>query len=170
MSLQGDKGPRFTGTFGIMGFFKPPRLPFDERPKLVTQDDLEQFKQQAGASLLALNRLQDLDLSACPKITDSSITQVDEQHLELGHTTARNQRPAVTAVVLSSGGALPGPPAPLSVHADGDHRRQLGVSRPPLSQPHQPGAQLLSRHQRLRRGTSCAVSLQTAASLPFLLR
>lgn len=61
-----------------MGFFKPPRLPFDERPKLVTQDDLEQFKEQAGASLLALSRLQELDLSACPKITDSSVTQVRE--------------------------------------------------------------------------------------------
>lgn len=59
-----------------MGFFKPPRLPFDERPKLVTQDDLEQFKEQAGASLLALSRLQELDLSACSKITDSSVTQV----------------------------------------------------------------------------------------------
>ncbi|TMS05557.1 F-box/LRR-repeat protein 2 [Larimichthys crocea] len=53
----GDKGPRFTRTFGNMGFFKPPRLPFDERPKLVTQRDLEQFKQQDGASLLALSRL-----------------------------------------------------------------------------------------------------------------
>ncbi|XP_075875353.1 uncharacterized protein fbxl9 isoform X1 [Nelusetta ayraudi] len=85
--MQADKGPRFTGTFGIMGFFKPPRLPFDERPKLVTQDDLEQFKEQAGASLLALSRLQELDLSACPKITDSSVTQVvrypDLQRLSL---------------------------------------------------------------------------------------
>uniref|UniRef100_A0A672Y6V9 F-box domain-containing protein n=2 Tax=Sphaeramia orbicularis TaxID=375764 RepID=A0A672Y6V9_9TELE len=72
----GDNGPTFTRTFGNMGFFKPPRLPFDERPKLVTQDDLEQFKQQEGASLLALNRLQELDLSACAKLTDSSITQV----------------------------------------------------------------------------------------------
>lgn len=72
----GDKGPKFTRTFGNMGFFKPPRLPFEERPKLVTQNDLEQFKQQAGASLLALSRLQELDLSACPKLTDSSITQV----------------------------------------------------------------------------------------------
>nr|XP_040018287.1 F-box/LRR-repeat protein 14 isoform X2 [Gasterosteus aculeatus aculeatus] len=72
----GDKGPRFTRTFGNMGFFKPPRLPFEERPKLVTQTDLQQFKQQAGASLLALCRLQELDLSACPKLTDSSITQV----------------------------------------------------------------------------------------------
>lgn len=72
----GDKGPKFTRTFGNMGFFKPPRLPFEERPKLVTPNDLEQFKQQAGASLLALSRLQELDLSACPKLTDSSITQV----------------------------------------------------------------------------------------------
>lgn len=63
-----------------MGFFKPPRLPFDERPKLVMQTDLEQFKQQSGASLLALQRLQELDLSACTKLTDSSITQVMPQH------------------------------------------------------------------------------------------
>lgn len=84
---RGDKGPRFTRTFGNMGFFKPPRLPFEERPKLVTQDDLEQFKQQAGASLLALNRLQELDLTACCKLTDSSIAQVvrypDLQRLSL---------------------------------------------------------------------------------------
>lgn len=72
----GDKGPKFTRTFGNMGFFKPPRLPFEERPKLVTQNDLQQFRQQAGASLLALNRLQELDLSSCSKLTDSSITQV----------------------------------------------------------------------------------------------
>ncbi|XP_019933776.2 uncharacterized protein fbxl9 isoform X1 [Paralichthys olivaceus] len=82
-----DKGPRFTRTFGNMGFFKPPRLPFEERPKLVTQNDLEQFKQQAGASLLALSRLQELDLSGCSKLTDSSITQVvhhpDLQRLSL---------------------------------------------------------------------------------------
>lgn len=83
----GDKGPKFTRTFGNMGFFKPPRMPFEERPKLVTQNDLEQFKQQAGASLLALSRLQELDLTACAKLTDSSITQVvhypDLHHLSL---------------------------------------------------------------------------------------
>ncbi|KAM7002287.1 LOW QUALITY PROTEIN: uncharacterized protein fbxl9 [Tautogolabrus adspersus] len=72
----GDKEPRFTRTFGNMGFFKPPRLLLLERPKLVTNNDLEQFKQQPGSSLLALSRLQELDLSACPKLTDSSITQV----------------------------------------------------------------------------------------------
>lgn len=73
---QGDKGPRFTGTFGIMGFFKPPRLPFEERPRVVTPQDLERLGHHVGASLSALSRLQELDLSACPKLTDSSITQV----------------------------------------------------------------------------------------------
>ncbi|KAM9376350.1 uncharacterized protein fbxl9 isoform 2-T2 [Pholidichthys leucotaenia] len=73
---MGDKDLKFTRTFGNMGFFKPPRLAFEERPKLVTQNDLEQFRRQAGASLLALSRLQELDLSACSKLTDSSITQV----------------------------------------------------------------------------------------------
>lgn len=72
----GEKEPKFTRTFGNMGFFKPPRLPFEERPKLVTNNDLEQFKQQTATSLLALSRLQELDLSSCPKLTDSSITQV----------------------------------------------------------------------------------------------
>ncbi|XP_068168086.1 F-box/LRR-repeat protein 2 isoform X2 [Antennarius striatus] len=71
---MGDKGPRFTRTFGNMGFFTPPRLPFDERPRLVTHDEL--FKRETGTSLLALRRLQELDLSGCPKLTDSSITQV----------------------------------------------------------------------------------------------
>ncbi|XP_061892142.1 F-box/LRR-repeat protein 14-like isoform X1 [Entelurus aequoreus] len=82
-----DHGPRFTRTFGNMGFFKPPRLPFEDRPKLVTQDHLERFKQEAGASLLALSRLRELNLSACCKLTDSSIAQVvrypDLQHLSL---------------------------------------------------------------------------------------
>uniref|UniRef100_A0A1A7Y243 F-box domain-containing protein n=1 Tax=Iconisemion striatum TaxID=60296 RepID=A0A1A7Y243_9TELE len=97
----GDKGPRFTRTFGNMGFFKPPRMPFEERPKLVTQNDLQQFK-QAGASLLALKRLQELDLSACAKLTDSSITQVvhhpDLQHLSL------SMLPEITDASLASVG------------------------------------------------------------------
>lgn len=99
-SQQGDKGPRFTRTFGNMGFFKPPRLPFEERPKLVTQNDLEQFKQQAGASLLALNRLQELDLSACPKLTDSSITQV-VRYPDL-HRLSLSMLPEITDASLAS--------------------------------------------------------------------
>ncbi|XP_023277039.1 F-box/LRR-repeat protein 2-like [Seriola lalandi dorsalis] len=97
---MGDKGPRFTRTFGNMGFFKPPRLPFEERPKLVTQNDLEQFTQQPGASLLALNRLQELDLSACSKLTDSSITQV-VRHPDL-HRLSLSMLPEITDASLAS--------------------------------------------------------------------
>ncbi|XP_035274641.1 dynein regulatory complex subunit 6 [Anguilla anguilla] len=71
-----DKGPSFTRTFGNMGFFRPPRMPFEEKPRLVTEEDLGTFRGQEGASLLALGGLQELDLSACCKLTDSSITQV----------------------------------------------------------------------------------------------
>ncbi|CAB1322904.1 unnamed protein product [Coregonus sp. 'balchen'] len=81
------KGPSFTRTFGNMGFFRPPSMPFQEKPRLVTDEDLGVFREQEGASLLALRSLQDLDLSACSKLTDSSITQVlrypDLQRLSL---------------------------------------------------------------------------------------
>lgn len=60
-----------------MGFFQPPCMPFEERPKLATLNQLQQLQQQqAGASLLQLQRLQELDLSACARLTDCSITQV----------------------------------------------------------------------------------------------
>ncbi|XP_062402623.1 uncharacterized protein fbxl9 isoform X1 [Sardina pilchardus] len=82
-----DKGPSFTRTFGNMGFFRPPSLPFQEKPRLVTDEDLGAFREQMGASLLAIRGIQELDLSACSKITDSSITQVvrfpDLQRLSL---------------------------------------------------------------------------------------
>ncbi|XP_021458166.1 F-box/LRR-repeat protein 14 isoform X2 [Oncorhynchus mykiss] len=82
-----DKGPSFTRTFGNMGFFRPPSMPFQEKPRLVTDEDLGVFKEQDGSSLLALRSLQELDLSACSKLTDSSITQVlrypDLQRLSL---------------------------------------------------------------------------------------
>ncbi|XP_029378760.1 F-box/LRR-repeat protein 2 isoform X1 [Echeneis naucrates] len=96
----GEKGPRFTRTFGNMGFFKPPRMPFEERPKLVTQNDLEQFSQQPGASLLALTRLQELDLSACAKLTDSSIKQV-VQHPDL-HRLSLSMLSEITDASLAS--------------------------------------------------------------------
>ncbi|KAK7891147.1 hypothetical protein WMY93_023110 [Mugilogobius chulae] len=83
----GDNGPKFTRTFGNMGFFKPPQLPFEERPKLVTQNTLEHLQHQPSSSLKSLSRLEELDLTACPKLTDSSITQVlrypDLQRLSL---------------------------------------------------------------------------------------
>ncbi|XP_059392405.1 F-box/LRR-repeat protein 20-like [Carassius carassius] len=82
------KGPSFTRTFGNMGFFQPPSLPFQEKPCLVTEEDLGAFREhQEGVSLLALRGLQELDLSACFKLTDTSITQVlrfpDLQRLSL---------------------------------------------------------------------------------------
>lgn len=43
---------------------------------MVTQRDLDQFRSHPGASFLALGRLEELDLSACPRLTDTSITQV----------------------------------------------------------------------------------------------
>ncbi|XP_051978878.1 F-box/LRR-repeat protein 20-like isoform X2 [Xyrauchen texanus] len=66
---------------------EPPSLPFQEKPRLVTDEDLGTFKEQEGASLLALRGLQELDLSACSKLTDTSITQVlrfpELRHLSL---------------------------------------------------------------------------------------
>lgn len=132
-----------------MGFFKPPRLPFEERPKLVTQTDLQQFKQQAGASLLALCRLQELDLSACPKLTDSSITQVGgDERVNVSAAVWNNKVTAYRfSLSLSPGGALPGPSPPVALHAAGDLRRQLGLCGSALPQPHQPGSQPLPGHQ-----------------------
>ncbi|XP_054631581.1 F-box/LRR-repeat protein 2 isoform X2 [Dunckerocampus dactyliophorus] len=76
--------------WGLLGMVETSACELDEekeRPKMVTQDHLERFKQQSGASLLALRRLRELNLSACCKLTDSSITQVvrypDLQHLSL---------------------------------------------------------------------------------------
>ncbi|TRY54550.1 hypothetical protein DNTS_033414 [Danionella cerebrum] len=71
-----EKGPSFTRTFGNMGFFQPPSLPFQEKPRLVTAEHLQAFRGQEGASLLALRGLQTLDLTACARITDASLTQV----------------------------------------------------------------------------------------------
>lgn len=59
-----------------MGFFQPPRMPFDEKPCLVTDEDLGAFREQEGASLRAIKGLQELDLTGCSKLTDISITQV----------------------------------------------------------------------------------------------
>ncbi|XP_035982911.1 F-box/LRR-repeat protein 3 isoform X2 [Fundulus heteroclitus] len=83
----GDGGPRFTRTFGNMGFFQPPRMPFEERPTPVSREELQRLERRHGASLSALRRLTELDLSACSKLSDASITQVvhfpDLQRLSL---------------------------------------------------------------------------------------
>lgn len=66
----------FTRTFGNMGFFQPPSMPFEDKPKLVTDEDLGAFREQEIASLRALKGLKELDLTACSKLTDSSLTEV----------------------------------------------------------------------------------------------
>uniref|UniRef100_A0AAY4DVC5 F-box domain-containing protein n=1 Tax=Denticeps clupeoides TaxID=299321 RepID=A0AAY4DVC5_9TELE len=82
-----DKGPSFTRTFGNMGFFQPPQMPFQDKPRTVTDEDLSQFQEQEGSSVLALRGLRELDLTACAKLTDGSLTQVirfpDLQRLSL---------------------------------------------------------------------------------------
>ncbi|XP_043084157.1 F-box/LRR-repeat protein 20 isoform X3 [Puntigrus tetrazona] len=78
--------------WGLLGMVEPTKdcEPRDkeEKPRLVTEEDLGAFREhQEGASLLALRALQELDLSACSKLTDTSITQVlhfpDLQRLSL---------------------------------------------------------------------------------------
>ncbi|XP_041123368.1 F-box/LRR-repeat protein 2 isoform X3 [Polyodon spathula] len=71
-----DKGPKFSRNFGNMGFFSPPKRYLEEKPRRVTKQDLVEFGEREGASLLALRDLQELDLTACTKLTDASITQV----------------------------------------------------------------------------------------------
>ncbi|XP_051975884.1 uncharacterized protein LOC127638406 isoform X3 [Xyrauchen texanus] len=77
--------------WGLLGMVEPTKHcePRDkeEKPQLVTDKDLGAFTEQAGASLLAIRDLQKLDLSACSKLTDTSITQVlrfpELRHLSL---------------------------------------------------------------------------------------
>uniref|UniRef100_A0A8C2FV30 Leucine rich repeat containing 29 n=1 Tax=Cyprinus carpio TaxID=7962 RepID=A0A8C2FV30_CYPCA len=77
--------------WGLLGMVEPTKNcdPRDkeEKPRLVTEEDLGAFRDQEGASLLALRGLQELDLSACSRLTDTSITQVlrfpDLQRLSL---------------------------------------------------------------------------------------
>lgn len=102
-----------------MGFFRAPHVAFDERPKLVMQKDMEQFRRHPGASLLSLNRLQELDLSACPKLTDSSITLVKGGGKNAEHKLKSRVR--AVSPRFSSGGALPRTPPSVPLHAAQDH-------------------------------------------------
>ncbi|XP_069509958.1 F-box/LRR-repeat protein 2-like isoform X2 [Ambystoma mexicanum] len=70
-----DMGPKFSRTFGNMGFFVPPPY-VDNRPRLLTEFDLKKSQEKRGPSLASLKNLQELDLTACSKLTDISITKV----------------------------------------------------------------------------------------------
>ncbi|KAM6430141.1 putative RNA-binding protein EEED8.10 isoform 2-T2 [Liasis olivaceus] len=72
-------GPKFSRNFGNMGFFLPP--PQDLEPNKLNAQE------QGQTSLHALTRLQELDLTACGKLTDMSIAKVisfpELRHLSL---------------------------------------------------------------------------------------
>ncbi|XP_067853757.1 F-box/LRR-repeat protein 20 [Heptranchias perlo] len=71
---EGDNEPKFSRTFGNMGFFAPPKY-LDEKPRMITKSDIEASKEKAGASLSVLTCLKELNLTACTKLTDSSISK-----------------------------------------------------------------------------------------------
>uniref|UniRef100_UPI00398ECF6B F-box/LRR-repeat protein 20 isoform X1 n=1 Tax=Pristiophorus japonicus TaxID=55135 RepID=UPI00398ECF6B len=70
---QGDNEPKFSRTFGNMGFFAPPKY-LDDKPRIVTVSDMAASKEK-GTSLSALTCLKELSLTACTKLTDTSITK-----------------------------------------------------------------------------------------------
>ncbi|XP_043937362.1 leucine-rich repeat-containing protein 29 isoform X2 [Protopterus annectens] len=71
-----DLGPKFSRNFGNMGFFTPPTY-FDDRPVMITKlEDLLINGEKHGPTLRALRHLQELDLTACRKLTDISLQQV----------------------------------------------------------------------------------------------
>lgn len=131
-----------------MGFFQPPSLPFQEKPRLVTEEDLGAFREhQEGVSLLALRGLQELDLSACFKLTDTSITQVSTSVIKACTFKKNGTGYDVKMFLATSGTPFPRPTASLAFYAARDQRRQLGVRSVSLPQPHQLGAQPLSPDQ-----------------------
>lgn len=94
-----DVGPKFSRTFGNMGFFVPPPY-VDDRPRLLTQSDLKTSQEKAGPSLRSLKNLQELDLTACSKLTDTSIVEViqftDLRRLSLSLVTEVTDRSLLT--------------------------------------------------------------------------
>uniref|UniRef100_UPI00398F1E1A F-box/LRR-repeat protein 2 isoform X2 n=1 Tax=Pristiophorus japonicus TaxID=55135 RepID=UPI00398F1E1A len=71
--VNGDNEPKFSRTFGNMGFFAPPKY-LDDKPRIVTVSDMAASKEK-GTSLSALTCLKELSLTACTKLTDTSITK-----------------------------------------------------------------------------------------------
>lgn len=59
-----------------MGFFLPPPQALEQIPKVLTDSDWQESQKKYRASLQALHYLQELDLMACHKLTDMSITKV----------------------------------------------------------------------------------------------
>ncbi|XP_067409079.1 uncharacterized protein [Emydura macquarii macquarii] len=74
--LRKDAGPKFSRNFGNMGFFLPPLQSLGQNPKVLPDSAWNESQRQHQASLQALQQLQELDLMACSKLTDTSITKV----------------------------------------------------------------------------------------------
>ncbi|XP_068941869.1 F-box/LRR-repeat protein 2-like isoform X2 [Petaurus breviceps papuanus] len=69
-----DKGPKLSRNFGDMGFFLP-QLPPEPLTPLESPSQ-ETPSRELTASLLMLKALQELDLTACSKLTDTSLAKV----------------------------------------------------------------------------------------------
>ncbi|XP_036604695.1 leucine-rich repeat-containing protein 29 [Trichosurus vulpecula] len=69
-----DKGQKLSRNFGDMGFFLPQLPP--EPLALLESPSQETANKQLTPSLLMLRALQELDLTACSKLTDTSLAKV----------------------------------------------------------------------------------------------
>ncbi|XP_063169015.1 F-box and leucine-rich repeat protein 13-like [Candoia aspera] len=82
-----EAGPKFSRNFGNMGFFLPPPQDLEQDKLIVTNLNQQNAPEQHQTSLSALTRLQELDLTACGKLTDVSIAKVitfpELRHLSL---------------------------------------------------------------------------------------
>lgn len=59
-----------------MGFFQPPPQDLEQDTQILIDLSKQDAQQKHKASLNALTRLQELDLTACTKLTDASIAKV----------------------------------------------------------------------------------------------
>uniref|UniRef100_A0A8C5WZ44 F-box domain-containing protein n=1 Tax=Laticauda laticaudata TaxID=8630 RepID=A0A8C5WZ44_LATLA len=71
-----DAGPKFSRNFGNMGFFLPPPQDLERDKMAVINLNQQKAQEQRQTSLNTLTRLQELDLTACGKLTDISIAKV----------------------------------------------------------------------------------------------
>ncbi|XP_053126551.1 F-box/LRR-repeat protein 20-like isoform X2 [Hemicordylus capensis] len=77
-----DAGPKFSRNFGNMGFFLPPPQDLEQDTRILLDLTKQNARQKHRASLSALTHLQELDLTACGKLTDV-ISFPDLRHLSL---------------------------------------------------------------------------------------
>ncbi|XP_042293411.1 dynein regulatory complex subunit 6-like isoform X2 [Sceloporus undulatus] len=74
-ATEKDAGPKFSRNFGNMGFFQPPPQDLEQDGQILNDITKQAVQEKHQASLNALTRLQELDLTACGKLTDMSIAK-----------------------------------------------------------------------------------------------